>query len=160
MPPSALSQVVEAGPQCGETSAELPYAFRILRPAHVPIISARLTGVNRRAIWDDIINLNMRSAFLCSKAVLPGMLERHWGRIINVSSEVGRMPMVFTAAHYAAGKAGMLGFTRHLAKEVASDGITVNATCPGTTISDRVRRIYDTPERIKKLEAITTIGRL
>ena len=110
MPPSALSQVVEAGPQCGETSAELPYAFRILRPAHVPIISARLTGVNRRAIWDDIINLNMRSAFLCSKAVLPGMLERHWGRIINVSSEVGRMPMVFTAAHYAAGKAGMLGF--------------------------------------------------
>ena len=50
MPPSDLSQVVEAGPQCGETSAELPYAFRILRPAHVPIISARLTGVNRRAI--------------------------------------------------------------------------------------------------------------
>ena len=50
MPPSALSQVVEAGPQWGETSAELPYAFRILRPAHVPIISARLTGVNRRAI--------------------------------------------------------------------------------------------------------------
>ncbi len=83
--------------------------------------------------WDDIINLNLRSAFLCSKAVLPEMLERHWGRIINVSSEVGRMPMVFTAAHYAAGKAGMLGFTRHLAKEVAGDGITVNATCPGTT---------------------------
>ena len=55
MPPSALSQVVEAGPQCGETSAELPYAFRILRPAHVPIISARLTGVNRRAIYGYII---------------------------------------------------------------------------------------------------------
>jgi len=110
--------------------------------------------------WDDIINLNLRSAFLCSKAVLPGMLERHWGRIINVSSEVGRMPMVFTAAHYAAGKAGMLGFTRHLAKEVAGDGITVNATCPGTTYTDRVRRIYDTQERIESLEALTPIGRL
>jgi NAD(P)-dependent dehydrogenase (short-subunit alcohol dehydrogenase family) len=110
--------------------------------------------------WDEIINLNIRSAFLCSKAVLPGMLERHWGRIINVSSEVGRMPMVFTAAHYAAGKAGLLGFTRHLAKEVAGDGITVNATCPGTTFTDRVRSIYDTQERIEKLEAITPIGRL
>ena len=51
MPSSALGQVVEAGPQCGETSAELPYVFRILRPANVPIISARLTGVNRRAIY-------------------------------------------------------------------------------------------------------------
>ena len=51
MPSSALGQVVEAGPQCGETSAELPYVFRILRPAHVPIISARLTGVNRRSIY-------------------------------------------------------------------------------------------------------------
>jgi len=56
MPPSALGQVVEAGPQCGETSAELPYVFRILRPAHVPIISARLTGVNRRAICYQIGN--------------------------------------------------------------------------------------------------------
>jgi NAD(P)-dependent dehydrogenase (short-subunit alcohol dehydrogenase family) len=110
--------------------------------------------------WDEIINLNLRSAFLCSKAVLPGMLERHWGRIINVSSEVGRMPIVFTAAHYAAGKAGMLGFTRHLSKEVAGDGITVNATCPGTTYTDRVRRIYDTQERIEGLEALTPIGRL
>ena len=55
MPPSALSQVVEAGPQCGETSTELPYAFRILRPAHVPIISARLIGVNRRGIWNVIV---------------------------------------------------------------------------------------------------------
>jgi NAD(P)-dependent dehydrogenase (short-subunit alcohol dehydrogenase family) len=78
--------------------------------------------------WDDIINLNLRSAFLCSKAVLPGMLERHWGRI--------------------------------LAKEVAGDGITVNATCPGTTYTDRVRRIYDTQERIERLEALTPIGRL
>ena len=59
MPPSALSQVVEAGPQCGEMSAELPYAFRILRPAHVPIISARLTGVNRRAIMADMTDFKL-----------------------------------------------------------------------------------------------------
>ena len=54
MPSSALGQVVEAGPQCGETSAELPYVFRILRPAHVPIISARLTRINRRSIMKQI----------------------------------------------------------------------------------------------------------
>jgi len=110
--------------------------------------------------WDEIINLNLRSAFLCSKAVLPGMLERGWGRIINVSSEVARTPVVFTAAHYAAGKAGLLGFTRHLAKEVAARGITVNATCPSTTFSERIRRLYDTPERIAQLEALTPIGRV
>ena len=70
------------------------------------------------------------------------------------------MPIVFTAAHYAAGKAGMLGFTRHLAKEVATKGVTVNATCPSTTISDRVNRLYDTPEKIEKLKEVTPIGRM
>ena len=109
--------------------------------------------------WDHILAVNLKSAFLCSKAVLPGMIERRWGRIINISSEAGRMPVAFTAAHYAAAKAGMLGLTRHLAREVAEYGITVNATAPGTTWSDRVRGAM-TPEREAGMVALTPIGRI
>ena len=63
MPPSAPGQVVEAGSQCGETLAKLPYVFRILRPPNVPMISARLTGVNRRAILDYIIQGIMKKSY-------------------------------------------------------------------------------------------------
>ncbi|MBI2756775.1 MAG: 3-oxoacyl-ACP reductase FabG [Chloroflexi bacterium] len=109
--------------------------------------------------WDHILALNLKTAFLCSKAVLPGMVERRWGRIINISSEAGRMPVAFTAAHYAASKAGLLGFTRHLAREVAASGVTVNATAPGTTYSDRVRgRMTDESERA--MVALTPLGRI
>ena len=109
--------------------------------------------------WDHILAINLKSAFLCSKAVLPGMIERRWGRIINISSEAGRMPVAPTAAHYAASKAGLLGFTRHLAREVAEHGITVNATAPGTTWSDRVRNAM-TPEREASMVAMTPLGRI
>ena len=109
--------------------------------------------------WDWVLALNLKSAFLCSKAVLPGMIERRWGRIVNIASEAGRMPVAITAAHYAASKAGMLGLTRHLAREVAQYGITVNATAPSTTYSDRVRG-HLTPEREANFLAITPIGRI
>ena len=109
--------------------------------------------------WDHILAINLKSAFLCSKAVLPGMIERRWGRIVNISSEAGRMPVAPTAAHYAASKAGLLGFTRHLAREVGEYGITVNATAPGTTWSARVRNAM-TPEREANFVALTPLGRI
>lgn len=109
--------------------------------------------------WDAILAVNLKSAFVCSKAVLPGMMERGWGRIINISSEVGRMPVALTAAHYAASKAGMLGLTRHLAREVASYGITVNATAPGTTYSERVRG-RASPEFVANASRLTPAGRI
>jgi NAD(P)-dependent dehydrogenase (short-subunit alcohol dehydrogenase family) len=109
--------------------------------------------------WDHVIAVNLKSAFLCSRAVLPAMIERRRGRIINISSEAGRMPVAFTSASYAAAKAGMLGLTRHLAREVAEHGITVNATAPGTTWSDRVRGNM-TPEREAGMVALTPIGRI
>ena len=111
------------------------------------------------AEWDLIVDLNLKSAYLCSRAVLPGMLERRWGRIVNISSEAGRSPVAFTASHYAAAKAGLLGLTRHLAREVADFGVTVNATAPSTTYSDRVRAITS-PEVEARLLAITPIGRI
>lgn len=109
--------------------------------------------------WDLIIDINLKSTFVCSKAVLPGMIERRWGRIINIASETGRMPLAHLAAHYAAAKAGVLGFTRHLAREVAEYGVTVNATAPSTTYSDRVRSIL-TPELEAAMRKITPIGRI
>ena len=110
--------------------------------------------------WDQVVELNLKSAFLCSKAVLPGMIERRWGRIVNVASEIARMPLRVLSASYAAGKAGMLGLTRHLALEVAEYGITVNATCPGTTYSPRIRKLYDTPEKHEFVASQVPLGRL
>ncbi len=109
--------------------------------------------------WDRIIAVNLKTTFTATKAVLPGMIERRWGRIVNFSSEAARMPVAFTAAHYAASKAGVLGFTRHLAREVAQYGVTVNATAPGTTYSERVRGIMN-PEIEARMVSLTPIGRI
>lgn len=81
--------------------------------------------------WDSIVGVNLKGTFLCSQAVISGMQERGWGRIVNVSSTAGKNISTVGGAHYTAAKAGVLGFTRHLANEVAALGITVNAVCPG-----------------------------
>ena len=109
--------------------------------------------------WDRVIDINLKSAFVCARSALPGMLERGWGRIILISSEAGRMPVAFTAAHYAASKAGLLGFARHLAREVAANGVTVNVTAPATTLSPRVRGLLS-PEAEARMLEVTPIGRI
>jgi len=81
--------------------------------------------------WDRTLDLNLRSHFLASKAVLPGMIERGWGRIIGNTSISGQRGGLSGDVDYSAAKAGIMGFTRCLARHVADKGITVNAVAPG-----------------------------
>jgi 3-oxoacyl-[acyl-carrier protein] reductase len=95
-------------------------------------------GINRDQLlvrmsdedWDRVINIDLKSVFLCTRAVLRPMIKQRWGRIISISSIVGLMGNA-GQANYASAKAGIIGFTRSVAREVASRGITVNAIAPG-----------------------------
>src|SRR6201998_3844554 len=84
----------------------------------------------KRADWDEVLNTNLTGAFLLTQALLRQMMKNRWGRIINITSVVGRTGQE-GQVNYAASKAGLIGFTRSLAREVASRGITVNAVAPG-----------------------------
>jgi 3-oxoacyl-[acyl-carrier protein] reductase len=84
----------------------------------------------KRVDWDDVLTTNLTGAFLLTQAILSPMLKNRWGRIINISSVVGRTGQA-GQVNYAASKAGLFGLTRSIAREVASRGITVNAVAPG-----------------------------
>ena len=109
--------------------------------------------------WASILRSNLTSAFVCSRAVLPLMKRQRSGRIVNLASVVARGGAVRVTSHYAAAKAGVVGFTRHLALEVGPDGITVNAVAPGTTMTERVRALR-TPEQTREVAQTIPVRRL
>ncbi|WP_122157189.1 SDR family NAD(P)-dependent oxidoreductase [Paraburkholderia sp.] len=94
------------------------------------------------ALWQRMLDVNLTGVFLCTRAVLPGMLERGYGRIVNIASTAGQIGYAYVAA-YCAAKHGVIGLTRSLALEVAAKGITVNAVCPGYTETELLRASLD-----------------
>lgn len=107
--------------------------------------------------WDSVIATNLRSTFVCTKAAIRPMLRQRWGRIINITSPAG---MVGNAGqtNYSAAKAGMIGFTRSLSREVASRNITVNAVAPGPIRTNMTAHLTDV--QIEEILKRIPIGRL
>jgi acetoacetyl-CoA reductase len=124
-------------------------AFQKTRSEHGPIdVLVNNAGITRdgmfrkmtRADWDAVISTNLTSLFNVTKQVIDDMVERNWGRIINISSVNGAKGQ-FGQTNYSAAKAGMHGFTMALAQEVASKGVTVNTVSPGYIATDMVKSI-------------------
>jgi 3-oxoacyl-[acyl-carrier protein] reductase len=108
--------------------------------------------------WDKVLDVDLKSVFLCTKAVLRYMLKARWGRIISLSSIAGVMGNP-GQANYASAKAGIIGFTRTVAREVGSHSITVNAVTPGFIETEMTRQIAEEQrQEIKKLIPLNRSG--
>ena len=109
--------------------------------------------------WDLVVDVNLKAFFLCAQAVLPDMKSRRYGKIVNMASMAGRATSTLGGAHYTAAKAGVLGLSRHLARELAPYRINVNAVSPGIVDTPMVASAL-TPEQREKLAASIPFERL
>ena len=135
---STLMQFSVADPDAVKT------AFKQIMDAHgridvlvnnAGIAKDNLLALMRPADWDDVMNTNLKGAFLCSQAVIKPMIRQRYGRIVNVTSVVGVIGNA-GQCNYSAAKAGIIGFTRSIAREIVSRNITVNAVAPGFIATD------------------------
>ena len=143
-------QVTVATADVGQP-AEVAAAFAAAGAANgPPLILVNNAGAARsapflktdRALWDDMLAVNLTGAFICTQAALPAMLAAGWGRIVNVASTAGLIGYRYVTA-YCAAKHGLVGLTRALALELATKSITVNAVCPGMTDTDLIAGAID-----------------
>ena len=109
--------------------------------------------------WDEVMSLNLKSAFLCSQAVAGSMIQRKSGAIINVSSIAGHNGGGIGAIHYATAKGGLIALTKGLAKELAPYGVRVNAVSPGI-IDTAYHKKFSTPETLSSLVSAVPLGRV
>lgn len=109
------------------------------------------------AMWQEVLDVNLTGMFNITRLVLPGMIESGWGRVVNMASIVGRTGN-FAQVNYAVSKAGVIGFTMSMAREMARKGVTVNAVAPGFIETDMTK---DLPEcALVAVKAMTPLGRL
>lgn len=112
------------------------------------------------ATWDRLIAINLKGPLLCTRAVLDGMIARGRGRIVSIASDAGRVGSSGEAV-YSAAKAGVIGFTKTLARELAKSGITVNAVCPGPTDTPLLSGIAEgNPKLVQALARAVPMGRI
>ena len=109
--------------------------------------------------WDEVIDLNLKSAFLCCRAVAASMMERKAGAIINVSSIAGRNGGALGSIHYSTAKGGLITFTKGLAKELAPFGVRVNAVSPGV-IDTPYHEQFSSAEMMKTYAGMIPLGRV
>ncbi len=123
---------------------------KITSESAAPEILVNNAGITRDGLmarmkesdWDLVLDTNLKGAFLCSKAVMRGMMKKRWGRIINISSVIGFLGNG-GQVNYAAAKAGMTGFTKSMARELAPRQVTVNSVAPGYIITDMTSALSD-----------------
>jgi len=122
-------------------------------------------GINRDTLllrmsddaWDDVINTNLRGAYLCTKFAVRHMMRQEWGRIISISSVVGRVGNA-GQSNYAAAKGGIIAFTKSVAREMSSRNITANAVAPGFIVTEMTNKLP--PERKESMLAMIPLQRL
>ncbi len=122
-------------------------------------------GINRDTLllrmsddaWDDVINTNLRGAYLCTKFAVRHMMRQEWGRIISISSVVGRVGNA-GQSNYAAAKGGIIAFTKSIAREMSSRNITANAVAPGFIVTEMTNKLP--PERRESMLAMIPLQRL
>jgi NAD(P)-dependent dehydrogenase (short-subunit alcohol dehydrogenase family) len=123
-------------------------------------IYGRHDPVNKQDLdnWQRVLSVNLHGTFRCCRAVLPDMIGRRWGRIVNISSGQGLRPRA-NIAPYAASKSAVIAFTKSLALEVAEHGITVNAIMPGVT-DTAMPRLYGSEEHLQERARTNPLGRI
>ncbi|MCE2451526.1 MAG: SDR family oxidoreductase [Nitrospinae bacterium] len=110
------------------------------------------------AQWRRVVDLNLKSVFLCSRAVMPFMKKARYGRIVNIASQAGRDAVAETGLAYGAAKAGLFGFCRRLSVEAAPHGVTVNTVAPGVVLTPRTAVVHK--DRIPEIVAKIPVGRV
>jgi NAD(P)-dependent dehydrogenase (short-subunit alcohol dehydrogenase family) len=171
---AAASELMNAGARAVFVQADVSSPEQVERGVEAiraklgPIaILANIAGIYGRhdpirdqdlANWNRVLSINLNGPFLCSKAVLPGMLEARWGRIINISSSQALRPRA-RVGPYAASKAAVIGFTKAFALEVARAGITVNAIAP-SVVDTAMPRENSPEERLRQQAQENPMGRI